>query len=383
MSTLKFASRLNTSPEYIFASLAKAVKAVEKRSGKKVLNLGPGSPDIPPSKKYVAKLQQSIREAGSHLYPGYQATSQLSDALIHWYRKRFDVGLHPDEIIPLLGAKDGVSHLPLALLDPGDEILVPDPGYPAYSAPALMIGARPVPYDALPEEDVEKLIQKLESKLTSATRCIWVNYPSNPTGYVATLEVLHYIVAFCKKHNLILLYDNAYSEITFDGIIAPSILQIPDAGNLAVEIGSFSKTFSFAGYRMGWVVGNTNIISALAKIKSHIDSGMPLPFQHLGAYALMHTDTAWFDMMITSYSMRRHKIAEALTRLGLGVQLPQGALYIWASIPKTYTSSEQYCMELLEKRQILLTPGSAFGRNGEGYVRVSICSNIDTINEYI
>lgn len=383
MTSLRFATRVGSFPEYIFSSLAKAVVKVENETGKKVLNLGPGSPDISPSKVYLEKLSDFIKEPGTHLYPGYQAIPEFADALIHWYKKRFSVGIETSEILPLLGAKDGVSHIPLILLNEGDEILVPNPGYPAYIAPALMINAKPVPYDLLPENNFGISIQNLEDKVSSKTKCIWVNFPSNPTGCVANLEKLQQVVTFCRKHNLILLYDNAYSEITFDGVVAPSILQVPGAKELAVEIGSFSKTFSFAGFRMGWITGNKDVVASLAKIKSQLDSGLSLPLQKLGAFALTHQDERWHREMLASYEKRRNIIATKLEKLGLTFTLSKGSLYIWAKIPDSAVNSTWFSMQLLKERQVLLTPGIAFGSNGDRFVRASICSNINSIDKYV
>lgn len=377
------ASRINTFPEYVFSQLAKAVVEVELKTQRKVLNFGPGSPDIRPSPLYIDKLIEFIRDTRSHMYPGYGAMPELKDALTDWYQKRFGVVLYTDELLPLLGAKDGVSHLPLALADAGDEVLVPDPGYPAYIGPTLMVGAKPVSYDLPQENDITALLESLKTKLTNKTKYMWVNFPSNPTGQVATLDELKLIVEFALKHHLIVIYDNAYSEITFDGFVAPSILQIPHAKEIAVELGSFSKTFSLAGFRMGWIVGNKTIIEALAKVKSQLDSGLSLPLQRLGAHVLSHPDKDWQDGMLSNYQTRRDLIARKLKRLGLTFSLPKGALYIWAKIPNSYKNSEEFCMKLLQEKQVLLTPGSAFGSNGERFVRVSICVNIDKIEEYL
>jgi len=370
-------------PEYVFSRLSRRVAEVEKKKKRKVLNLGPGSPDVRPSGTYLDKFKEYIGEPGSHLYPGYQAIPELADALSQWYEKRFQVKLQTNEILPLLGAKDGISHLPIALVNEGDEVLVPNPGYPAYIGPTLMVGAKPVPYDLLPKDDFRISISNLEKQVSQKTRYVWINFPSNPTGQIATLAELEEIVAFCKKYHLIIIYDNAYSEITFDGFTAPSILQIEGAKDITVEIGSFSKTFSFAGFRIGWMVGNKDIIAALAKVKSQLDSGLSLPLQKLGAFALSHPDDRWHEQMISDYRKRRDIIATKLTEIGLTLALPKGALYIWAKIPNSAPDSEDFSMRLLREKQVLLTPGNAFGSNGERFVRVSICSNIDAIDEYI
>jgi LL-diaminopimelate aminotransferase len=359
-------------PEYVFSKLAREVSDVETKSGRKVLNLCPGSPDFPPSIRCLDKLAELIHEPKSYLYPGYGAVPEFSEALANWYKKRFGVSLEKDELLPLLGAKDGVVHIPMALTEPGEEILIPDPGYPAYVGSVILAGGKAVFYNS-----------DLEEVISGKTKCVWVNYPANPTGKTVTLKELKKIVDTCKKYGLFLLYDNAYSEITFDGYTAPSILQISGAKEVAVELGSFSKTFSFAGLRMGWVVGNRKMISKLMILKSQIDSGMATPLQKLGAFALNNYDIDWHREMISSYQKRREIIANKLTKLGLQFVLPKGGLYIWAKIPDNFISSESFCHKLLWEKQILVTPGSAFGSLGSRYVRVSICSNIGKIDEYL
>ncbi len=382
MANIRVASRLNLFTEYVFSKLNKKIAEVEKRSKRKVLNFGPGNPDVAPNPLYIDKLNEFLKEEDAHLYPGYGANSEFAQALIHWYKERFNVDLEKDELHPLLGAKDGVSHLPLALLDEGDEVLVPDPGYPAFTDPATMIGGKVVYYDLFEENDFKISLSELEKKISDKTKFIWVNFPSNPTGQVATIEELEKIVAFAKKHEILIVYDNAYSEITFDRIVAPSILQVGGAKDIAVEISSFSKTFSFAGLRMGWIAGNKGAIAALAKVKSQMDSGLSTPLQKLGAYALTNIDQVWYQQMLRSYQERRDTIAQHLKKLGLTFSLPKGSLYIWAKIPEEAKNSEDYCMQLLEEKQILLTPGTAFGKNGERFVRISVCINIDNIEEY-
>ena len=382
MKTIQAAKNLNLLSDYVFSSLGKIVAEVEKKANRKVINFGIGSPDIPPKKEHIQKLTEFINLPDAHLYPGYGAITEFSEALIKWYKKRFNANIAENELLPLLGAKDGISHLPLALLNPGDEILVPDPGYPAFTYPSLIIGAKPVYYNLKGGNNFEIDLDELTEKISSKTKFIWINFPSNPTGQIATIDVLKKVVAFAKKHNLLIIYDNAYSEITFDGFVAPSILQIEGASDIAVEIGSFSKTFSFAGFRIGWIVGNKSIIAALSKVKSHMDSGLSLPLQKLGAYALNNFDDSWHQDMILSYKKRRDIIAEKLQKFGLTFSLPKGGLYIWAKIPSAYKNSEEFCMQLLKEKQILFAPGTAFGKNGERYIRVSICANIKNIESY-
>lgn len=374
------AKRLNKFPEYVFSKLAKVVKEVELSSKRKVLNFGPGTPDVRPSQIYLNKFKDFIDDTDSHLYPGYGAIPNFEEALIKYYKKRFGVSIAKNELFPLLGAKDGVSHMPLALCDSGNEVLIPNPGYPGYVGPTLMVGAKTVFYDLSIES--KNPFKDLENKITKKTKYIWVNFPSNPTGEVATLSDLKKLVKIAKKKKVLIIYDNAYSEITFDGFIAPSILQVKGAIDIAVEIGSFSKMSSFAGFRIGWIVGNKEIIGALSKIKSQIDSGLSIPLQKLGAFALDYPDKKWQRDMIQSYKNRRDIIAKKLIKLGLKFKMPKGSLYIWAKIPNSEKNSEEFSMKMLKEKQILLTPGSAFGKNGQRFVRVSICVNIDDIDKY-
>ena len=382
MTKIIYAKRLDKFPEYVFSKLAKVVKEIELSSKRKVLNFGPGTPDVRPSQVYLNKLKDFIDESNSHLYPGYGATPYFEKSLIQYYKNRFGVALSKEELLPLLGAKDGVSHIALALCNPGDEVLLPDPGYPGYVGPTLMVGGRPVYYNANPDLSPKDIFLQLAKKITKKTKYIWVNFPSNPTGQVANLDDLKVIVKIAKKHNVFIIYDNAYSEITFDKFVAPSILQVKGGGDVAIEMGSFSKSLSFAGFRVGYVVGNKGIIAALAKIKSQIDSGLSLPIQKLVAFALDNPNKKWQKEMIQSYKSRRDIIAKKLKKLGLKFDVPKGSLYIWAKIPDSEKNSEEFSMRILKEKQILLTPGSAFGKNGQRFVRVSICVNIDKIDEY-
>lgn len=377
------AKRLEAFPEYVFAKMNRLIKEVEQASNRKVINLGIGSPDFPPSTLYLEKYAEFIKDQKAHMYPGYAANQAFSDALVSWYKKRFGVSLTTDQLLPLIGAKDATSHLPLAVADSGDEILVPNPGYPGFAGPLLLFGITPIYYDLHKEKQFRLDLQEIERKITKKTKAIWINFPSNPTGQIATVQELQPLVALAKRKHILIIYDNAYSEITFNNFIAPSILQLEEAKDIAVELGSFSKSFSFAGYRIGWIVGNTKIIEALAKVKSQIDSGLSTPLQNLGAFALTHPDNTWHKEMIESYQTRRDKIAEKLTTLGLTFALPHGGLYIWAQIPDNQPDSEEYAVKLLKEKQVFMAPGIAFGDNGKRYVRVSICADITNIDSYL
>lgn len=379
---MRYSNRLDRIQEYVFARLAREVRATEERTGRKVLNLGPGSPDVAPSTLYVAKLKEYVDGKGAHLYPGYGAIPEFREGVQEWYRSRYAVELGAEEIAPLLGAKDGVTHLPLTLLDEGDEVLMPDPGYPAYADSVRLTGGVPVFY-ALTEENGFGLdVHEIETKISSRTKFVWVNFPHNPTGGTVGTKELEALVRLAKEKGVLIAYDNAYSEITFDGFRAPSILEVPGAKEVAIELGSLSKTFSFAGYRIGYVAGNRETVQALAKMKSQFDSGLSLPLQRLAGYALSHPDREWQERAIQAYDERRRIIGGHLAKLGLVFTLPKGGLYIWARIPDEARDAGTFAMDLLKEKQVLLTPGSAFGKNGERYVRASICSDITNIQEY-
>lgn len=373
------AKRLANFPEYIHAILERKAKEVEKRSGRPVLNFGPGTPDVLPSKAYIEKLQEYIAQGDAHLYPGFGASKEFIGGIQHWHKERFRIELESEEIYPLLGGKDGIAHIALALFDEGDEVLIPDPGYPSYEGTIRLALAEPKGYDANGLINIEEL----EKKYSPKTKALWVNFPSNPTGQVATKKDLEPLVAFAKARNLWLLYDNAYAETTYGGFVAPSILEIEGAKTIAIEIGSFSKTFSFAGYRMGWIVGNNKLIAAVAKTKSQIDSGMFLPLQRLGGFALKQFDKEWHKKALKAYEQRRDILLEKIKGIGLEAQAPKGALYLWARIPKGYKNSEEFTYDMLEKKQVLFTPGNAFGKNGKDYVRISFCVNIDSVDDYL
>lgn len=365
-------------PEYVFSKMTNEMRVIERVNHRKVLNLSAGTPDIPPSKKFMEKLAEFVQEPGAHLYPGYEATPEFLQAIIEWYRKRFGVNLAHCGILPLLGAKDGVVTIPPVLTNSGDSALVPDPGYPAYVFPALLHGVTPVAY-SLDDNWVEN-VQRL---ITGKTKYIWLNFPANPTGRIVTLQELEHIVHIAKQKHVVLVYDNAYSEITFDNYVAPSILQIPGAVDAAVEIGSFSKSFSFAGFRMGWMIGNTNIIKAVQKLKSQLDSGLSLPLQRLGAYALLHPDVEWKKQMLMEYKRRRDILVQKLAHIGVPCSFPKGGLYLWTSVPDQFLDGDEFCHKILHEKLVAFTPGVNFGAQGRKYIRASYSRNIDTIDQYI
>lgn len=381
--SMPFSKRLNNFPEYVFAMLDRKKKEVEVKTGRKVLNLGVGSPDFPPAEQYIKKLQQFVTLPKIHMYPPYGPMPEFVKAIQDWHLQRFAVELAENEIYQLNGGKDGLSHLPLAILDEGDEVLIPDPGYTGFAGPLLLYNMVPVPYTLSAQNGFKINVKDLDSKLSSKTKALIINYPSNPTGQTITLTELKPIVDWAIQKQIWIIYDNPYADLVFDGTKSPSILQVPGAKQIAVELGSFSKTLSFAGDRMGWIVGNSDLIKAFAKVKSQIDTGLSKYLQLMGAYALQNFDQKWYQSMLKSYMERAEILAKVLSTEGMTFSKPKASLYIWAKLPASYQgTSEQYTFDLLENKQILVAPGSAYGQNGEGYIRVSICADLTDIDQY-
>jgi LL-diaminopimelate aminotransferase len=375
--------RLNTFDGYIFVKLNRQAAEVARKTGHRVLNLAVGSPDVPPSRKIIAKLQTLVAQKNMHIYPGYGACKEFAQAVRTYYKKRFAVNINADEVYPLLGAKDGIAHLTDVLLDKGDEFLTPNPGYPGFTGSALMLGAKPVYYTLEAKNDFLPDIKKLQKLISEKTKFIFLNFPSNPIGAVAGLKELKKYVAFAKKNNILILYDNAYAEMYYGEQKPPSILEVKGAKNYAVEIHSLSKTFSLAGYRIGFAAGNKKVLAAMAKVKSQVDSGLSLPLQHMAVYALTNPDVKWRRAMLKSYKTRRDILAAVFKKLGLECEIPCAALYIWARVPKGFKNGEKYANYLLQKKQVLVTPGTAFGPAGEKYIRISFCCDVTDLKEYL
>lgn len=376
-------NRLADQTEYVFARIKTAVQSELKSNPKPMLDFSVGVPDFPTNEKLVTSYLSAVRATDMSKYPGYTPSSAFTTALRDWYRLRFKVDLNMAGLLPLSGAKEGIAHVPLALFNPGDTVLIPNPGYPAYFVPSLFAGAKIVPYDLLPETDFKINYDQLDKLLHLKPRFMWVNYPSNPTGQTLNWHELEELVSYARLHNIFILYDNAYSEIFFNSSPPPSILEIPGAFDCAIEFGSVSKSYSLAGIRLGWVCGNTEAVSAIAKLKTIYDSGVSQIVQSVGAEAFSLNDETWHTKMIQSYESRRNTLATYLPKLGLLFNLPPGSLYIWAKIPDSEIDSESYCKKLLTKQHIVFAPGSAFGSNGARYVRISIGIDMQNIDRYI
>jgi LL-diaminopimelate aminotransferase len=362
---VKFAKRLDGVPPYLFAELERKV-AEAKREGIDVISLGIGDPDLPTPPEVIEALAEAARDPRTHQYPTNHGTAELRDAASGFYRDRFGVELEPDgEVIPVLGGKEAVAHIALACLDPGDVCLAPDPGYPPYTSGPVFAGAE-VHYLPLREEN--GFLPELDGP--PGAKLLYLNYPNNPTGATAELEFFERAVAFARARDLIVVHDNAYSEVAFDGYRPPSFLQAQGAKEVGVEIFSLSKGWNMTGWRAGFVAGNAEIVERYRQLKTNLDSGMSEAVQHAAAVAL--EDARDFPREISEvYARRRDRLAAGLRAIGLDVTPPRATPYFWVRVPEEHTSAS-FAKLVLERAAVLVSPGDAYGPSGEGFVRLSL-----------
>jgi LL-diaminopimelate aminotransferase len=376
---VRVARRVRDLPPYLFAELDRKID--EKRAaGTDVISLGVGDPDLPTPRHVVEALQVAAEDPSTHRYPSYYGLPELRRAVAGWYARRFGVDLDPDtEVQPLIGSKEGIAHLAWAFIDPGDEALVPDPGYPVYEIGTRLAGgtAAPLPHTA----DTGFLPDLGSARATDRTRLMWLSFPSNPTAAVAELPVFEEAVAFSREHDLLLAHDIAYSEITFDGFVAPSALQIPGAKDVCIEFGSASKIFNMTGWRVGWAVGNADAIRALATVKTNIDSGIFNAVQR-ATVAGLDGPMDHLEPLLDTYRRRRDVLVQALNDLGWDLKPPLGSFYVWFPT-RDGASSAAFAELLLDRAGVVVAPGAGYGRQGEGYVRASLTVPDDRLDEAV
>ena len=375
----RLAQRIASFPPYVFAGLEKRLAEVSA-AGMDVIRLDIGSPDQPPAPHIVEALHRSAQDPTHHGYAGYFGTPQLRRAIADYYLRRFDVQLDvKSEVLPLIGSKEGIFNLAWAYVDPGDVVLIPDPGYPTYTGGALLAGGQvySIPLDAdhgwLPDLDA------VPPETLKRAKILWLNYPNNPTTAIAPLEFFERAVAFARANDILLAHDNPYCDVCFDGYAAPSLIQVPGARQVAVEFNSLSKSYNMGGWRVGMVVGNAEAIAALSRLKTNIDSGLFRAIQDSAVEALAG-DQEWLSERNDVYARRRDMVLKALPAAGMSANTPKSTIYVWARIPSGYTSAD-FCSQLLEKAGVSITPGPAFGKQGEGYVRISLGQTTDRIVE--
>jgi LL-diaminopimelate aminotransferase len=377
--SIKLADRVSNLPPYVFARLGRRIQELTTQ-GKDVIRLDIGSPDLPPPDSIVEVMYGSARDPSHHGYGGFYGTPELRRAMSSYYGRRFGVVLDPEgQVAPLIGSKEGIANIAFAFVNPGQVVLVPDPGYPTYSLGTLLAGGVPFRVPLLAEEGFLPDLESVPPEVAESAQLLWLNYPNNPTGATATLEFFEQAVAFARQYNLLICHDNPYCDITFDGYVAPSLLQVPEAMDVAVEFNSLSKTYNMAGWRVGMAVGNAMAVEALARTKTNIDSGIFRPIQDAAVLALSG-DQSWLQERNEIYRQRRDLILAALAEIGIHAAKPLASLYIWASTPSGY-SSGAFATRLLEEASISITPGTAFGPGGEGYVRISLGMSTERIRE--
>jgi LL-diaminopimelate aminotransferase len=377
--TVKHAKRLQDMPVYPFARWSRRVRELSQQ-GVDVIRLDIGNPDLPPPDEVIDVLCQSARDPDQHGYPGYGGLPAFRQGVADYYQRRFDVTLDPDsQVVPLIGSKGGVMLIALAHLDPGDLVLVPDPGYAPYTMGAALTGAEVYTFPLLPERGFQPDFSTIPDNVADRACLIWLNYPNNPTGATADLSFLEEAVQFARDHGLLLCHDAPYTDITYDGYLAPSVLQVPGASEVAVEINSLSKTWNMAGWRVGMAVGNANVLTGLAQVKSNLETGIFLPVQEAAARALS-TDPDWVASRNKVYGQRLDIVLEALKPLGIEASRPRATLYVWARVPREWTS-ESFARALLDESGVAVGPGTFFGSAGEGYIRISVTAPTARVKE--
>jgi LL-diaminopimelate aminotransferase len=337
-----------------------------------------GDPDLPTPPHVVEALQRAAQDATTHRYPSYYGLPEFRAAVADFYRRRFGVALDPDtEVQPLIGSKEGLVNLAYSFIDPGDQALVPDPGYPVYGISTLLAGGEVV---SVPLDAAARFQPNLEALApTERTKLLWLNYPSNPTAAVAELPLFERSVGFARDHDLLLAHDAAYCEITFDGFVAPSVLEVPGAKDVSVEFGSLSKTYNMTGWRVGFAVGNPEAIEALGTIKTNVDSGIFNAVQQAGIAALEGPQDH-VEAMRAVYQKRRDVVVTALQEIGIDIEPPLGSIYVWVPTPAGKTSVG-FAAELLDEAAVVVAPGTGYGANGEGYIRISLTVADDRLEE--
>lgn len=376
---IMYADRINSLPPYLFAAIDKA-KAEVQRRGVDVINLGIGDPDMPTPPHIVEAMRKSVGNPVRHRYPSYEGMLSFRSAAAAWYKKSMNVDLDPEnEVLTLIGSKEGIAHIPLAFLNPGDISLVPDPAYPVYNIGSILADGRPFKMPLLSENDFLPDLGAIPAGIAKKAKLMFLNYPNNPTSATATTKFFEEVVEFASENDVIVVHDNAYSEMTFDGYKAPSFLNVSGAKDVGIEMHSLSKTYNMTGWRIGFAVGNSDILAGLGKVKTNVDSGAFEAVQEAGIAALCGPQDCIGEMN-RIYKERRDALLVGLHELGLEVRPPKATFYVWA---KVKGKSLDFTKKLLEKAGIVATPGTGFGEYGEGYIRFALTQPVERINEAV
>ncbi len=368
---IPISERLQRVPPYPFVILAQKVRELQAR-GVDVIRMDIGAPDMPPPPAVIEAMREYAGRPDVHGYPGYRGSPELKAAFAEYYHRRFGVLLDPEsEVLPLIGSKEGLHHITLTYINPGDVVLVPDPGYPTYRTATLLAGGDIYPMPLRAENDFLPDLEAIPEEIRRRAKIMWLNYPNNPTGATATLDFFRHVVEFAHQWDILVCHDAPYTDVTFDGYKAPSILQVDGAKEVAVEFNSLSKSYNMAGWRIGVALGHAEAIAALLRMKSNVDTGIFLPLQHGGAVALRDVEPHWIDDRNREYARRRDMILEALSKVGLTARRPLGSLYVWARVPYGMTGDE-FAEQVLNEIGVSFAPGSMYGNEGRMYVRISL-----------
>lgn len=373
--------KIKNLPPYLFSEFQRRKEQLQKK-GMDVIDLGIGAPDLPTPEFVVDRLVEEARNPANHRYPPYSGARDFRETVARFYQKRYGVELDPEqEILTLIGSKEGIANLIQAVINPGDTVLVPDPGYPVYRTGVHLAGGKTadLPLDAA--NGYVPLFDRVPEDVRETAKLMLLNYPANPTAATVELNTFLEAIAFAKQNNVLAVHDAAYDLVTFGTYKAPSILQAPGAKSHAVEFGSLSKSFSMTGWRIGYVVGNKDVVQALATLKSNIDTSQFLPVQKAAVTAL-ESDLSAVESNNAVYRERMEKIYASLTEMGITVEKPRGTIFVWAAVPKGHTSAS-FANQMLEEAGVIVTPGSAFGPSGEGYFRIALSVTTERLEEVI
>lgn len=377
---LETATRLESVKEYYFSKKLREVAGLIQ-SGKPILNMGIGSPDLPPHPNVVSALEKSLTHPKAHMYQSYQGLPELREAMAGFYQTNYEVKLDPkSELLPLMGSKEGIMHISMAFLNPGDEVLIPNPGYPTYASVTKLVQAKPVFYALKEENNWQPDFNTLDALDTSKIKLMWINYPHMPTGARADRSTFERLVLWAKASSILLVNDNPYSFILNSNPV--SLLSIPEAKEVVLELNSLSKSFNMAGWRVGMLVGNASLIESVLKVKSNMDSGMFFGIQH-GAIAALQTSRSWFDELNEVYRKRRVLVEELAALMDTTFDSNSVGMFVWAKLNDSSILSEAFIDKILYEKHLFITPGTIFGSQGEGYIRFSLCLKEEQILEAI
>jgi LL-diaminopimelate aminotransferase len=377
---VRLARRVEQLPPYLFARISELI-AEQRAAGVDVISLGIGDPDLPTPPHVVSALQQAAADPANHRYPETEGLPEFRESVARWYANRHGVALDAEtEVVSLIGSKEGLAHLPLCLIDPGDLAIGTEPGYPVYEIATMFAGGETL---ALPLREEDGWLPRFEDvppEAAARARLLWLNYPNNPTGAIADHAFFARAVAWARQHEVAIAHDLAYSDVCFDGYEAPSILEVDGAREVAIEFNSLSKTFNMTGWRVAMAVGNAELVGVLRKVKSNLDSGIPQAVQQMAIAALDGPRDA-IERHNEVYQARRDRVVQALRELGLHVDPPRASLYVWARLPDGERSSAGYAQRLVEETGVVVTPGASYGAAGEGYIRISLTIADDRLEE--